>query len=75
MARKFLRFSRLVLVAYAAHVCTPRPLLAQQSGKGRGRRGEQTDLCHHLPPACHGLDGAGGEHSPRLFLTGVKSKA
>jgi putative heme-binding domain-containing protein len=66
MARKFLRFSMLVLVAYAAHVCTPRPLLAQQSGKVAGGAGEGKQIFATTCAACHGLDGAGGEHGPDI---------
>ncbi len=66
MARKFLRFSILVLLAFAAHGCAPPPLQAQQSGKAAGGASEGKQLFATTCAACHGLDGAGGEHGPDL---------
>ncbi len=66
MALKLLRFSTLVLVAYAAYVCAPLVLLAQQSGKSGGDTVEGKQIFATTCAACHGLDGAGGEHGPDL---------
>ena len=66
MARKFLRLSLLLLVGYAALVCVPLPLLAQQSGKAAGGAGEGKQIFATTCAACHGLDGAGGEHGPDI---------
>ena len=56
----------LVLVAYAAHVCAPLALLAQQSGKAAGGASEGKQIFATTCAACHGLDGAGGEHGPDI---------
>ena len=79
MARKLLRLSILVLVAYSAHVCVPLRLLAQQSGKAAGGAGEGKQIFATTCAACHGLDGAGGEHGPdishRREIQGLPDKA
>ncbi len=56
----------LVLLAYAAHVCVPLALQAQQSGKATGGAGEGKQIFATTCAACHGLDGAGGEHGPDI---------
>jgi len=66
MSRKLLGFSMLVLVVYAAQVCVPPPLLAQQSGRTAGGAGEGKQIFATTCAACHGLDGAGGEHGPDI---------
>ena len=66
MARNFSRFSMLVLLAYAAYVCATRPLQAQQSGKSAGGATEGKQIFATTCAACHGLDGAGGEHGPDI---------
>lgn len=66
MARKLLGFSMLVLLAYAAHVCAAPPLQAQQSGKATGGAVEGKQIFATTCAACHGLDGAGGEHGPDI---------
>lgn len=69
----------LVLVAYAAHVCAAPPLQAQQSGKTAGGAGEGKQVFATTCAACHGLDGAGGEHGPdvshRREVQGLSDKA
>ena len=56
----------LVLLAYAAQVCAAPPLQAQQSGKATGGAGEGKQIFATTCAACHGLDGAGGEHGPDI---------
>lgn len=79
MVRKPLGFSMLVLLAYAAHVCAAPPLQAQQSGKATGGAVEGKQIFATTCAACHGLDGAGGEHGPdiahRREIQGLTDKA
>ncbi|MGZ4730807.1 MAG: c-type cytochrome [Terriglobales bacterium] len=66
MARKLLRFSMLMLLAYAGHVCLAPPLQAQQSSKAAGGAVEGKQIFITSCAACHGLDGGGGEHGPDI---------
>ena len=79
MARKLLGLSMWVLVACPAYVCTPLALLAQLSGKTAGGAGEGKQIFATTCAACHGLDGAGGEHGPdvshRREVQGLTDKA
>lgn len=66
MARKLLGLSLLLLVACAAYLCAPPALLAQLSGKAANGAGEGKQIFATTCAACHGLDGAGGEHGPDI---------